>query len=374
MQRSYNRVVYDGGGSPSLCSATFPQVLETSSGRLLVTFRGAPTKAPGNTGEQAVLCVSDDSGRTFTPPRSPFSPPLIDGQKPSTIRMLQLLDLGGGRLFGAACVVEKTEDHIPYFDEATEGIKDTRIFTFFSEDDGNSFSPLTQLDLQNQYAGLCHVLTGPPLLTSDGRVMVNFEVYKRREDPRGWEHNAACIFSQDGGRTFGPERTILSSAQIYGWDHRAFESSPGVLQDAVWAFSRVTNNYLPIHFCESLDGGDSWSALWDTGISGQPGNAVRLPDGRTAFIYIDRTHHPVIRLCFSSDGCRSFGEAFPVYSHEQGNELNRKSLYKEAWSEMNKFTVGHPFVILLRDGRLLCVYYAGHERDKTNICLTWVEL
>ena len=364
-------VVFDGSNSVDKCSATFQDVTVLPSGRILVSWRGGPQKGPINKGENGYLCISDDNGKTWSEPRAPFGTLKIDGGE-GRARGIQLLSLGDNKIFGVMPLVEEIGEDLPYFNEKTEAIKNTQLYVFFSEDGGETFSQPQRIEMKSKYRGLSCVLTSPPLLLKDGRIMVNFEVYKTYYDEGPFSHHAACIYSEDGGKTWGEEVTISEAGDIYPWDHRMGEMEEGHLVDYIWTFDRRINDYLNIHMTESFDGGYTWSELIDIGLPGQAGNPVQLPDGRVALPYFDRTGVPTLKLAFSSDSGKTFGEPMEVYRHEAPKAEHAKSAYAEAWDEMGKYTAGHCFQTLSLDGNLLIVNYAGPETHKTNTMLTKV--
>ena len=364
-------VVFDGSKTADKCSATFQDVCVLPSGRILVSWRGGPQKGPINKGENGYYSISDDGGKTWTEPKAPFGTLKIDGGE-GRARGFQLLSLGDNKVFGVMSLVEEIGEELPYFNEKTEAIKNTQLYTFFSVDGGETFSEPQRIEMKNNYKGLSCVLTSPPLLLKDGRIMVNFEVYKTYYDEGPFSHHAACIFSSDGGKTWGEEVTIAEAGDIYPWDHRMGELEEGHLVDYIWTFDRRINDYLNIHMTESLDGGKTWSEFYDTGLPGQAGNPVQLPDGCVALPYFDRTGVPTLKLAFSSDGGKTFGEPMVVYRHEAPKAEHAKSAYAEAWDEMGKYTAGHCFQDLDTDGNLLVVNYAGPETHKTNTMLTKV--
>ena len=364
-------VVFDGSNTKDICSATFQDVCVLPSGRILVSFRGGPQKGPINKGENGYYCISDDGGKTWTEAKAPFGTLKIDGGE-GRARGFQLLSLGGSKVFGVMSLVEEIGEELPYFNEKTEAIKNTQLYTFFSDDGGETFSEPQRIDMKSKYRGLSCVLTSPPLLLKDGRIMVNFEVYKTYYDESSFSHHAACIFSEDGGKTWGEEVTISEAGDIYPWDHRMGELEKGHLVDYIWTFDRRINDYLNIHMTESFDGGKTWSELMDVGLPGQAGNPVQLLDGRVALPYFDRTGVPTLKLAFSEDGGKTFGQPMVVYCHEAPKAEHAKNAYAEAWAEMGKYTAGHCFQDLDNDGNLLLVNYAGPETHKTNTMLTKV--
>ena len=200
-------IVFDGSTTKDICSATFQDVCVLPSGRILVSFRGGPQKGPINKGENGYYCISDDGGKTWTEAKAPFGTLKIDGGE-GRARGFQLLALGGNQVFGVMSLVEEIGEELPYFNEKTEAIKNTQLYTFFSDDGGETFSQPQRIEMKSKYRGLSCVLTSPPLLLKDGRIMVNFEVYKTYYDEGPFSHHAACIFSSDGGKTWGEEVTI----------------------------------------------------------------------------------------------------------------------------------------------------------------------
>ena len=364
-------IVFDGSNSKDICSATFQDVCMLPSGRILVAFRGGPQKGPINKGENGYFCISDDGGKTWSQPRAPFDLLKIDGGE-GRARGIQLLSLGDNKVFGVMPLVEEIGEDLPYFNEKTEAIKNTQLYTFFSEDGGETFSQPQRIEMKSKYKGLSCVLTSPPLLLKDGRIVVNFEVYKTYYDEGPFSHHAACIFSEDGGKTWGEEVTISEAGDIYPWDHRMGELEEGHLVDYIWTFDRRINDYLNIHMTESFDGGYTWSELMDVGLPGQAGNPVQLKDCRVALPYFDRTGVPTLKLAFSEDGGKTFGEIMEVYRHEAPKAEHAKNAYAEAWDEMGKYTAGHCFQTLSLDGNLLIVNYAGPKQHQTNTMLTKV--
>ncbi len=136
--------VFEGSPGSKRQSATFPVPCVTGGGRWLCTFRAAPTKGQ-STGQRTLLTWSDNKGRSWSEPTEPFAPTTIDG-KPGLMRFAGLTALEDERVLAAVCWVDHLNPDAPYFNEATEGLLDTRIFTSVSEDCGRTWSPLRLMD------------------------------------------------------------------------------------------------------------------------------------------------------------------------------------------------------------------------------------
>lgn len=349
---------------PVFNSNTFPCIVRLPSGRWLAACKTAAVK--GDCAYvQAVITWSDDEGATWIPPFVPVPLPAVNAV-PGQTRIIALLPLGGQRILLAANWVDASRPDEPYYDPVHETLKDTRIFTSFSQDDGATWSQPQQLLTHPINAPT--PLTGAPVLLGDGTIVCQFEINKSIHDPVKWVHRSAVIFSHDQGQTWGDPVIVTEQPNMYYWDQRLNVMADGkTLIDFFWTLDGVRQQYLNIHGKESFDGGKTWSALWDTGLYGQPGQPVALPDSRLAAIEIDRRISPVITVRISADHGRTFGESLVIYDARQGSQDSGRLSMNDAWDEMYAFSVGHPNLARLNDQEILAYYYAGNHCDHTRI-------
>ena len=359
--------VFAGAPGGDCRSATFPQVCAAREGRWLCAFRAAPQKA-SNAGQRVLLTYSDDCGASWIEPIEPFPPIPIDGRL-GRMRIAALTALENGHLLAAVNWVDDANPSLPYFNEETEGLLDTRILLSTSRDGGATWSPLRLVDTAP--FNVPTPLTGPVLKLPAGGLACQFELNKPYDDPAPWRHASVMLFSNDGGRTW-PEYTIAAqdpANRIFYWDQRPSALPDGRLLDLFWTFDRAQACYLNIHARESLDAGRHWQALWDTGVPGQPGPVFQLGDESLAMPYVDRTRAPMIKVRRSRDAGRTWpcdGELV-IYSAGGDSQTTSKTSMQDAWAEMYKFSVGLPSATALSDGGGLIVYYAGPETDVTSI-------
>ncbi|NLZ70452.1 MAG: exo-alpha-sialidase [Clostridiaceae bacterium] len=311
------------------------------------------------------MTYSDDMGKSWSEPSAPFVLPDIDGV-PGQCRSLKLLALGGSRVLAVACWVDASDPSLPFYDPDTEGLKDTRIFYAFSEDEGLSWTEPKLMDMGQIRDPV--PLTGPPMMLKDGTIACQFEINKHLHDPSKWVHKSALIFSTDGGKTWRDPVIVTEVPDMYYWDQRPAVMSDGqTIVNFFWTFDGKSQQYLNIHASESKDGGRTWSPIWDTGIYGQPGQPADLGDGRLAVIAIDRSVRPIITVYTSRDRGRSYDESLVIYDHRIAGQDSVRMDLNEAWAEMAKFSVGHPHLIAIGKGELLAFYYAGTETDYTSV-------
>jgi hypothetical protein len=346
-------------------SNTFPNIEKLPSGRWLAAFKAAEIKGDCDF-QHAVMTWSDDEGTTWITPFEPVLLPPLDGV-PGQSRIMYFLSLGGSRVLMVSNWVDTSEPSKPYYNPANESLKDTRIFVSFSEDEGESWSSPQLMDIPGVNDPV--PLTGPPLKLTDGTLICQFEINKHDWDTAPWIHKSAMVFSYDGGKTWTDMVHVTAEKDMYYWDQRPHVRADGkTLVDFFWTLDGKKQEYLNIHASQSPDGGKTWSAIWDTGIYGQPGQPVDLGDGRLATISIDRSTHPVITVRTSRDDGRTYDEALVVYERSNLKKQDSQQLsMNEAWDEMARFSVGHPGLLNLGNGEMLAYFYAGDHTDLTSI-------
>lgn len=364
------RIVASGMVFPSMsgtdrqCCA-YPQVAVLPSGRWLCSCRAACTKG-GNSGQHVLLSFSDDEGRTWSAPAAPFTAPKLDG-KAGQFRALAMTALGGKRVLATLYWVDNSNPELPFFNAQTEGLLDSRIMLAESADGGLTW---TAPALMNTTPfNVPTPITGPILRLPDGEWICQFETNKTYYDATPWIHSSVMMLSRDEGRSWPRFSVVSRDPKIFYWDQRPQVLSDGRILDLFWTYDNPAAKYLNIHARESTDAGRTWSALWDTGVPGQPAQAVQLKDGRLALVYVDRNGPTAIRCRLSSDSGHSWpaDTILSIYESTGVSQTLDKNAMADAWSEMDKFSVGLPATAALRGGDILVVYYAGQVRDHLNV-------
>ncbi|MFA6241851.1 MAG: sialidase family protein [Candidatus Hydrogenedentales bacterium] len=354
-------------------SCAFPYVCVTRSGRWVCSFRAAPTKA-GMKGQRALVTWSDDRGKSWREPIEPFAPMELGG-KPGLIRAAGICAVDGDTVAASLYWVDHSDPDLPFFNEETEGLLDSRILLSISHDAGETWSEPRQIDTSP--FTMPTPITGPILRIPSGEWACQFELNKHYDELEPWRHASVLMFSPDSGRTW-PRYSVVTqdpSNRVFYWDQRPSVLPDGRILDVFWTFDREAAVYLNIHATESRDGGRTWAPLWDTGVPGQPAPVFALADGTLAMPYVDRTSAPTIKIRRSLDGGRSWPAAGEVVLYDAGlaSQTWNKSTLQDAWAEMAKFSVGLPTTAAIATGGALVVYYAGTATDETSIHWALVE-
>jgi len=354
-------VCNDGG----LRSRTSPSVCVLPNGRWLCGFRAARRKT-AVADQNVALVWSDDEGATWTRPVTPFTAPAID-DKPGALGSMYLTHTGGGSVTAVIAWIDISDPDLPFFNEVTEGLLDTRILVSHSDDHGRTWSDLrivpTPFDQPTP-------ITGQMLHLRNRNLVCQYELNKTYYDPGEWKHSSVLMFSEDGGVTWTSHTTTSDpDNRIFYWDQRPGVLANGDMLSLFWTYDKSHASYLSIHARESLDNGRTWSEIWDTGVPGQPAQPVSLSDGRIAAVFVDRRSNPAIKMRLSEDRGRTWPEAgeIVVYEADIPSQTLAKTNMQDTLAEQAKFTIGLPSTTCTDNGDVLIVFYAGTSVDDTGI-------
>ncbi len=372
MEITKHSIIYSGEHNPALSSCSFPSICKLKNGTIIASFKGAEKKGPYNYYDHAMTCFSYDGGKTFTEPVEIFAPPIVDG-KPTTLRTIYFIEAEENHVIAVANAVDATMKDLPYYNEETEGLKETYILVAHSKDGAKTFGAPERIQV-NTFYNLPIPLTGAPFKTADGRIGIQFEVNKHYYETEYWVHHSAIVYSADNGYTWGDEVVVTDSPTIYYWDQRTSALSCGTICDVFWTFDREKGDYINIHMCKSTDGGRTFSDLYDIGLVGQPGNVVDTKDGKLLLVYINRDSVPVIRLAESCDGGKTWNDKLTVFDYGENTKGKQNAGMNDVWSEMAAFSIGHPFMELMDDTTLWVFFYSGPQTDRTDFHVVEINL
>jgi hypothetical protein len=365
-------IVFDArlAESPArFCS--FPSVARLDDGRLVVSFRAGSSKDSAD--EDSRVMASDDGGRTWRTLYPGFGD-LPPGR--SRARCLTVTAAGGRRLLGLLGCYDRSDPALPLASPRTQGILPSTLLVTRSEDGGESWSAPREVALA-PHAG--NAVTGPILQLADGRLALPYEAWKEYHDESPGRHHASLRISADGGESW-PEPAIVAHdpwGRLLFWDQRlGLDPGTGRLIAMFWTHDRSLGQDLDIHVAWGSPDGRKWTRPVSTGIAGQICAPLPLGGGRVFAGYVHRHDPPGLRAILSNDFGRTWRVSPELIFYEKdlgGREsgMGGRREFGDYWADMNVWTFGHPAPLLLPDGDVLVVYYAG---DSTAMGIHWVRI
>lgn len=376
--------VFDAREAPArLRFCTFPTIALLESGRLVAGFRTGSSKDSPD--EDVRLMASDDLGATWQtvfegfgdyPPGRPRSPLGGSGR----IRGIALTALprpdASDDLLASLLWVDHADPTLPLASPETQGLLPTCVYVARSADSGRMWGALQEVPLAPHVG---NATTGAILRLSGNHLALPYEAWKEWNDATPGLHHASLRLSQDGGATW-PGLGIVAhdpSGRVLYWDQRlAVDGRSGELVALFWTHDRQAAQDLPIHIAWGSADGLRWTSPASLGIAGQIAAPVILPDGRLFAAYVHRHHPPSLRAILSDDRGRTWQAAPELIFYEKARGGQESGMggardFGDYWADMSIWTFGHPAPLLLPDGQVLVLYYAG---DETAMGVHWVRI
>jgi hypothetical protein len=348
------------GGHRAVTS--FPSLTRVDDGRLLAVYRVGSVKDYGlgptkDSDDQVTeLRWSDDLGRTWSEPVSPFST-IVDGVR-GTPQVCCVTDLGRGHLIAATQWVDR--EAYPgqrLFNPENNGILPTSILLADSRDSGRTWGP------QRVVPAPLTSLTNPILRFADGTLALSLETNIGYEEAGPWHLRVVYLYSRDRGETWSAPVTVAEDPahRVFYWDQRAGVAPDGTLVTFSWTYEGETNTYRNVQRNLSTDQGRSWRGFEDLGFTDQPSRPAILPDGRVVVAWVDRFETASIRARSSARPDAPFPKKTEVVLYEHEREERLAADATKLVRQIVHWSYGLPFAETLPNGEVMVVYYAGTE-------------
>lgn len=299
----------------------FPGLLRLSSGELLVTYREGSDHWRTDDGAVKITRSVDD-GVSWSDPEPFFAQPgwgccaHHGGQQ-----------LSDGRILLPGMAMRRRGEE-----------REFKAYLFCSEDGGSSWAHPLQLGpadgwaWQNQYGRVQEL--------PDGRVFVSGGGQKLGEEP--WY--SGYFMSHDGGRSF-PDRVDVARGLVDEIDMARLPDGRLIA---------MVRNSPPamLHRSYSEDEGRTWTTPEPSGLYGHCPSFLALPSGALLIGHrqVDPARAPGCSLSASTDLGRTWHPVHDIYVSPGGTR-----------------DCSYPSMVLLEDGRLVCVYYTEFADGNSTI-------
>ena len=371
-------LIYDAALAPAdRLNNAFTGVTALADGIVLVTFRHGSSRSSAD--GVTVIYASSDAGETWELRHDGADDRDWDGA-PGEVRGLSIRQEPDGSLLATGLWVDHSGPPRPFSNPDTTGLLPMRIFHARSRDGGATWENRRAVDTTP------HVGASPcsmPVLDLPGGVRAQpYEVWKEYDDPGPAPQAAYLRLSDDGGATWPEYATVARdrSGGRYYWDQRiAAHPDTGRLVATFWTHNIRVGGPVDVHISWGSADGRTWSEPAPTGLPGQHTQPLAIGGDRLLALFpcrAKRAGEPSgIVVAESPD----FGETWPperrlsVYESDQGPEAGAGTgrTLRQTWTDMGRWSHGHPRGELLADGTLLIAYYAG-TGERTSI--RWARL
>ncbi|MBM3935346.1 MAG: hypothetical protein FJ319_13820 [SAR202 cluster bacterium] len=362
--------MHDSRGAPfPKRSAAFTDIFLASNGELLASFRLGSERESLDGHE--VVYASSDGGKTWSLRWDGFEKGMWADGTPGEIKTFSIAELTPGVLTATGLWVDRTDPSLPYVSPRTQGILPMRIYHSVSRDGGRTWTGRKRMKTDP------HVGASPNthaiLKLANGVLAQPYEHWKEYDDESQAKQGTELRLSHDFGRTWPEYVTVAAHPKqaLYYWDVR-YAQHPGTGQLAAmyWTHDSAKQQDVDSHISWGTPDGREWTTPVATGLPGQHTQPIALGGDRLAAVYpVRRGPRPGIAMSLSRDFGKTWDRShdLAVYDSADGEEAGAKGPrpQKELWDDMIAWRFGHPRGVLLPDGTVLVVFYAGDNTFKS---------
>ena len=279
-------------------------------------------------------------------------------------------ELTPGELTATSLLVDRSQPELPFINPQPQGLLPMRIIHSTSTDGGRSWRNNRTIDTSPHAAP--SPCTMAIMRLPDGILTQPYEHWKEYDDPWPGAPVARLRLSSDGGRTWPEFSTVARHPdnRLAYWDQRlAVHPDTARLVATFWTHDFRAQRDIDIHIAWGTADGREWSVPASTGLPGQHCQPLALGGDRLLAVYAQRRDPPGIALSISDDFGRTWDHSrdLMVYDSTAGTEAGagRQRAQTDLWRDMEAWRFGHPRAVLLPDGEVFVVYYAGDDQAKS---------
>ena len=328
----------------------FPSIFELSDGRIgALTVIG---EAFESVDSACYVSYSSDGGKSFGAPRRI----LVPSESPDkTTVYAKITALKNGRLVALGYAFPRDNPELPLGNPENGGLIDDYVFYAVSDDGGESFSEIKQIDTSFSP----HVEASAPITElSDGSWITPITCFP---DWSGRMHSdlmGRALYSPDCGETWSDSGICMSfgDRRITCYEQRMCQLESGTLITIGWNEDTVTGERLCNHYTASYDNGKTWTYPESCGVLGQASSVCALGGERLLALHAVRrdTDRPGIYAYVVDFSDRTWRVTDSALIWEPSTPIVKDSKMAEIFSFL-KF--GQPGAIKLSDGDVLMAHW-----------------
>ena len=361
--------IHDGQTAPEhqqSCARTTIALLH--DGTLLSTCR--LDRERDTLGGHHALFASSDLGQTWEM-RSHSRDAGAWGDTPGEILSFTPTEHEPGVLVATGLWIDRSRPDLPMTNPKTQGFLPMRIFHTTSTDGGRTWDDMREMDASPHLAASC--ATQPIYLLPGGEWAQPYEKWKEYDDASPGVPGCWFRLSTDSGATW-PEYVPVAQHphnELFYWDLRlARHLQTNQWVTMFWTHQPASGRDVDIHISWGSPDARSWTTPVATGLHGQHCQPIVLGGERLLAVYPNRDDDPPgIRASISEDFGKSWqrDQDLLVFESHAGTEPGARvgRSQKEKFEDMTTWRFGHPRGVLLPDGTVFVVFYAGDDTIKS---------
>ena len=341
--------------------AAFPNICQLADGTLLsaMMIGEAFESADG----ASFLCRSTDGGMTWSAPKRMFDPNQFGRPYSGGSKVTALPD---GRVIALGYAHFREDPEMPVGNPATGGLLDDFVFISFSEDQGETWSPLEEI----KCAWGPHVEASAPFyVLQDGSLITPITGFPAWDGSMTGPDVGRALRSPDLGKTFNDDPICMDfGKRVTCYEQRMCQLDSGTIINIGWNENIETGERMNNHFTASFDNGETWTAPVPTGIPGQASSVCAIGGEKLLALHAVRrdTDRPGIYgyvVDFSEKTWKIVDEAL---LWEPAVPMIKDTKMAEIFSFL-KF--GQPMAIKLADGSILASFWYAQEGQYRTVCM-----
>ncbi|MDL2217437.1 glycoside hydrolase [Christensenellaceae bacterium OttesenSCG-928-M15] len=336
----------------------FPSLLELDDGSILATH--VIGEAFESVNSTTCLSISHDGGSTFS-----FMGPLFKKQPlPRHSDCCKLSRLQDGRLCAFGYAYDRKDPALPVGNPKTGGLLEDKLFVAYSHDEGKSFSSPQLIDC----AWGPHVEASAPLYPlKNGSLVSPITGFASWEGRMVARNCGRLLRSDDHGKTFSDDAVCMAfdGDEISCFEQRLCELDDGTLVVIGWNEHLKTGELFANHYTLSSDGGKTFCAPRSTGVFGQASSVFALGATRLLALHAMRRNaaRPGIYAYVVDLAKESWEIEEELLIFEPQTPIVRADAMADIFAYLR---FGQPSAIRLRNGSILCCYWAQENGQYTT--------
>ncbi len=361
--------IHNGNTAPEYqqsCART--TITSLHDGTLMATCR--LDKERDTLGGHHGLFVSSDLGETWEM-RSHSRDQGSWGNEPGEVLSFTPMEHEPGVITATGLWLDRSRPEFPMANPGTQGFLPMRIFHTTSTDGGRTWDKWRLMDTSPHLAASC--ATQGTWLLPTGEWAQPYEKWKEYDDVSQGVPGCWYRISADNGATWPEYRQVAQHPdnELFYWDLRLTRHlETGQWVAIFWTHERATGNDLDNHISWGTSDARSWTTPIGTGLRGQHCQPIALGGERLLAVFPNRELDPP-GICASIS--EDFGKSWDrekdlvVYASGVGIEPGASGgrTQKEKFQDMKSWRFGHPRGVLLSDGTVFVVFYAGDDVVKS---------